>query len=138
MLTRVKLVSGAALIVSGALWGLAISQTSIGQTSEKAPDLPPLPVAETVSRKDERDEAKGNSNTPPVQTGRYTLVGTGGLSYALVIDTVTGRCWALYPTIAEPEPDASEQRPTGTEQKLMATEQSVVASPQAAAAATKA
>jgi hypothetical protein len=101
MFNRLRLSPSAALLLGGLLCGLALGRPSIGQTptTPRPPD-PSLPGSKLADAGDRRggDEpcAAGHCK------GHYQAVGTGGLSYTVVIDTVTGECWALYPAARDP------------------------------------
>jgi len=82
MSMRLRLISGAALLVAGFFCGLALGRPSHGQSPQTVPILPGPPNARAT-------EAKKDS--------AYHVVGTSTLSYVVVMKTDTGECWALHP-----------------------------------------
>ncbi len=140
MFRYVRLISGASLLVSGFLCGLALSRPSIGQSPDQVPKMEALPVAEALQANEEiANNPKVHSWATLLGKGRYQVMGTGGLSYSIVIDTVTGRCWALYPTAGDPNlaadgtlsKSAQNEAPSG--QSAAAPDQNEAPSGQAAA-----
>ncbi len=79
---RLRLISGAALLVAGFLCGLALGRPSHGQAPQNVPILPEPPNARA---------------TEATKDGAYHVVGSGALSYVVVMKSDTGECWALHP-----------------------------------------
>jgi hypothetical protein len=134
MLSYVRLISSAALVVGGVLCGLALSRPLIGQDIKTPPAPEPQPRAEPPAHvRQPRAEPQAAIVEPGAALdckGRFQAVGTGGLAYTIVIDTVTGRCWALYPSARDDEEDTNDPSAITTEQNAAASGQRAHASGQ--------
>lgn len=107
MSTRFRWISGAAFLVGALFFGLALSRPSIGRSqdnSTKSPAMPEttLPIAKPTTAS--QVSVWADSQGPGTKSdGGYHVVGSGTLSYVVVMNTRSGDCWALY--AAEPNPE---------------------------------
>ncbi len=114
MFRRLGLATGVAVLLSGLLCVLTLSRSSIGQTARDEIESVADDIADTRQSKNQHKEAIVRPHAACDCKGRYQVVATGGLSYSIVIDTVTGRCWALFPNAGNPdlEPDYQTVEPS--------------------------
>jgi hypothetical protein len=107
MVTRFRLISGAALLVSGFVAGTLISRPSVGQDAQVEAQLPAaLPSAQLHTEGAPitlpSGQAGGSKQGEADAGGSYHTVGSGTLSYVIVTENKSGKCWALYPTETDP------------------------------------
>jgi hypothetical protein len=106
MTTRPRFVSAATLLLSVLLVRVLTDGSSSGQSTQTPPSMPALPVPQRASNipgatASEQEETKGQGITA-YAGGPFFFINAGPLSYVVVMEPRTGRCWALYP--AEPDP----------------------------------
>jgi hypothetical protein len=105
MTTRLTFTAAAALLVGGFMCGLMCNRPSSAQSSAQQASSPPSEQMQGGGRAPETDleplgspQAGPGSQTPQApKDGAYHVIGSGTLSYVVVMKTGTGECWALYP-----------------------------------------
>ena len=103
MSNRLRLISGVALLISSFLLDWFSVDLPVDNRTKTCPRRCPL-WRRLATKNDEFIKSRrGRSLASLIGKGRYQVIGTGGLSYCIVIDTSTGQCWALYPTVSEPK-----------------------------------